>query len=126
PRAGARAGSGVDSATWRSARVVGELAICAENAIARIAQAGADVAGVVELAIDRRGGDVHVGVRFAQRLDALGRGDEADEVDALRTRALAPRDRLRAAAAGREHRVDDEHLGVLDAGRDVLVVADGA
>ena len=51
---------------------------------------------------------------------------QADEVRSLRPRALEPRDRLRRAAAGREHRVHHEHLGRLDAGRDVLVVADGA
>src|SRR3954451_23524393 len=100
-------------------------AIRAEDAVARVAQAGADVARRVELAVDHRGGDVHVRMDGPQRLHALGRGHEADEVQPLRARPLEPRDRLDAAAARGQHRVHHERLRVLHAGRDVLVVAHG-
>src|SRR5688572_25910270 len=100
-------------------------AVGAEDAVARIAQARADVAVGVELAVERGGDDLNLVVGAAQRLDPLGRRHEADERDPLGPRPLEPRDRLRRAAARGEHRVDDEHLGVLDPRRDVLVVADG-
>src|SRR3954467_9632123 len=59
-------------------------AIRTEDAVARVAEPGADVAGRVQLAIDHRRGDRHVGIGGAQRLHALGGGHEADEVQPLR------------------------------------------
>src|SRR3954470_8198688 len=98
-------------------------AIRTEDPVAGVAQAGADVAGGVQLAVDHRRGDRDVRMGGAQRLHALGGGDQADEVQPLRARALEPGDRLRPAAAGGQHRIHHEHLGVFHAGGDVLVVA---
>src|SRR4051794_23563049 len=100
-------------------------AIRTEDPVAGVAQPRADVAGGVELAVDHRGGDRHVRMGAAERLHALGGGDQADEVQPLGAGALEPGDRLPAAAAGGQHRVDHEHLRVLHAGGDVLVVAHG-
>src|SRR6185437_9775178 len=55
----------------------------AEHPVARVAEAGNDVAVVVEPLVDRRGPDFHVGMRFCQPFDPLGRGQKADEADAL-------------------------------------------
>src|ERR671916_3342096 len=100
-------------------------AVGAEDAVARVAQPWPDVAVVVELAVHGRGEDRDVGVRLLQRGHTLGRRHQAHEPQPPRAGALEPRDRLRGAAAGGQHRVDDEHLGLVDAGRHVLVVADG-
>ena len=56
----------------------------AEDAVARIAQAGDDVAVFVEAVID--GGDVDgdVGMRCIDGAHAFRRGDETEEHDALR------------------------------------------
>src|SRR5687768_18186702 len=99
-------------------------AVGAEDAVARVAQPGADVAVAVELAVERGGDDRDLRMGLAQGRDALRRGHEADHVDAPRARALEARDGLRRAAACGQHRVDDEDLGLLHAGGDVLVVAD--
>src|SRR5688500_3506291 len=74
-------------------------AVGAEDAVARVAQAGADVAVAVELAVERGGDDRDLGMGLAQGRDTLRRGHEADHVDAPGARALQPRDGLRGAAA---------------------------
>ena len=90
-----------------------------------VAQAGQDVALLVELAVDGGGVDRDLRVLGVQGLDAFGGGDEADELHVSCTPAfLRKDDRRRAAAAGREHRVDQQHFGVGDVGRKLLVVAD--
>src|SRR5215218_1934463 len=101
-------------------------AVGPEDAIASVSQAGTDVAVAVELAVERGREDRHLGMRAVQRPDALRRRDEAHERDPLRARALHPGDRLGRAAAGCQHRIDHEDLGIGHAGRDVLVVADRA
>src|SRR3954469_20666847 len=52
---------------------------CAEDAVARVAEAGADVAVGVELAVQRGRPDRDVGMAGVDRLDALGSADQADE-----------------------------------------------
>src|SRR3954471_4496057 len=99
-------------------------AVRTEDPVAGVPQPGADVARGVELTVDHGGGDRHVRMSAPDGLDALRGGDQADEVQPLRAGALEPGDRLLAAAAGGQHRVDHEDLGVLHAGGDVLVVAD--
>ena len=55
-----------------------------ELAVAGVAQAGHDVALLVEPAVERRAMDLDVGMRRLDRRDALRRGDQVDELDADR------------------------------------------
>src|SRR2546425_12775670 len=59
-----------------------------EDPVAGIAEPRPDVAVVVQLAIDRRRVDRHVGVRLLKRRDALRPRHEADEADRTRMRFL--------------------------------------
>src|SRR5207253_8778403 len=79
-----------------------------ELAIARVAEAGDDVALLIQAFVERRYVDRHIGIRVAQRLHALGRGDEADVLHAPRAPALEDLDRRDGRAARREHRIEDE------------------
>src|SRR5512141_3248533 len=54
----------------------------AEEAVARVAQAGQDVARRAELAIERGGEDRDVGVRVEHALHPFRRRDQAEEADA--------------------------------------------
>ena len=58
-----------------------ECSLRAKNPIARIAQTRQDVAVAVELAVDGGCENLHIRVRFAQRLDAFGAGQQTDEFD---------------------------------------------
>src|SRR6478752_973660 len=82
----------------------------AEDAIARIAEPRQDVAVFIELPIDRRGVDRHRGVRFGHRGDALGAGQQADELDRLRGMLPEPVHRGHRRVSGGEHRVDHDHV----------------
>ena len=56
-----------------------------ELAVAGVAEAGHDVALLVELPVQRSAVDVNVRVRFADHLAyALGRGDQVEQLDAHR------------------------------------------
>ena len=57
--------------------------LSAENAVASIAQAGDDIAVVVELFIQSGTVDVHVGMIVLHALDAFGRGDDVHQLDVL-------------------------------------------
>src|SRR6187397_738464 len=65
----------------------------AEQAIARVAEARDDVALLVQALVDARRVDRHVGVARVEGLQALGAGQEADELDRARRRLLQPIDR---------------------------------
>ena len=82
----------------------------AEDPVARIAQAGEDVAVLVELPIDRRRVDRNFGMRFAERADAFGTRDEADHAHRARPCFLEALYRGNGRIAGREHRVRPERL----------------
>src|SRR5918999_1431221 len=99
-------------------------AVGTEDPVSGISQARPDVAIAVELAVERGGQDRYLGMGGTQGVHALGGGDQADERDPLCALPLHPGDGLRRAAAGGQHRVDHEDLGVGRARRDVLVVAD--
>ena len=62
----------------------------AEQAVAGVAEAGHDVALLVEALVDRGGEDRHVRVDAVQLRDALGRGEQADELDLLGAALLEP------------------------------------
>src|SRR5581483_12054190 len=52
-----------------------------EHPVAGVAEAGQDVAVVVQPLVDRRGPDRHVGMLLLELRDALGGGEQADEAD---------------------------------------------
>src|SRR3990172_944114 len=83
----------------------------AELAVARVAQAGQDVPLFVELSVERRAVHLHVRVRVRDRVHALGRSDEVDELDAAGPPVLQHLDGGRGRATRGEHRVEDEAEG---------------
>src|SRR5438552_11632418 len=64
-----------------------------ELAISRIAEAGHDVALLVQALVERRDMDRNVGVRARESAHSLRRGDEADVLHALRAPFLENVDR---------------------------------
>lgn len=62
----------------------GKPLLGAEDAVARIAQPGQDVAVVIELAINGRGVNGNVRVRLMKGLDALRAGEQAHELNGAR------------------------------------------
>src|ERR1700692_4146378 len=56
----------------------------AEQAVAGVAQAGADIGVGVELAVDGGGEDRHVGMVGGEGCDTSRGGEEADDFDVLR------------------------------------------
>ena len=96
-----------------------------EDPIARVAESRQDVAMRIELAIERRGDDGHVGMCRVEASYALGGGDEAEEGEAGRARALERRRRVHRAPTRGEHRVEEEDLVRTEVRRDLEVVLDG-
>ena len=94
----------------------------AEDPVAGIAQAGDDVAVVIELLVHARDVDVHVRVLGLHALHALGRAYDAHELDVLDADFLQEHRRSSRAAAGGQHRVDDYRVALLDVGRHFEVV----
>src|SRR5207248_6611785 len=80
--------------------------------VAGVAEAGDDVAALVQLAVDGGGDDPHVRVFALQVLDPFGRGDQADERDRAGARALDCGNRGRAGAAGGKHRVEHDRVAL--------------
>src|SRR5437899_6719012 len=97
----------------------------AEQASAGIAGTGQDVAVVIELAVERGGEDGDVGVGLEHATHALGRGDEAEEPDALGAGVLERVYGVRRRAAGREHGVEHEEIARVFTGWDLEIVIDG-
>src|SRR5688572_393908 len=95
-----------------------------ENPVAGVAEAGQDVALLVQLAVDSGRVDRDVGVGLVQRVNPLRRRDEADEFHAGHPRLLQHRNGRTTAATGGEHRVYQQDLGRRDVGRELLIVAD--
>ena len=56
---------------------------CAEDAVARVAEAGDDVAVLIELLIDCAAVKLNIGVLFGDELDALGSSNEDHELDVV-------------------------------------------
>ena len=79
----------------------------AVDAVAGVAQAGNDVGGLIEMVVDGARINMYAGVLFGQRLETLGRGDDAQHADVLDT-ALA--------------QVADGHLGRTARGEHVNMV----
>src|SRR5262245_39192030 len=96
----------------------------AEQPVAGVAQPRDDVAVVVEVGVDRRGDDRHVGMRGVHLLDALGRGEQADVAQRLRAELLDAVDRGDRRVAGGEHRVEQDRLALRDVLGQLAVVLD--
>src|SRR6266545_5003436 len=97
----------------------------AEQAVARVPQAGEDVALVVELAVQGGGVDGDVGVGVEHGAHARGGRDEAQEANPLRAGALQRAHRRDGRPTGRQHRVEHEERAILLPRRDLEVVVHG-
>src|SRR3978361_1708512 len=91
-------------------RRANSLLLRAEHAIAGVAEPGDDIALLVEPLVDRRGVDRAIWMRGVKHAQALGHGQQAHELDRARPGLLDPRDRRSRRVAGREHRIDDDHV----------------
>jgi hypothetical protein len=81
-----------------------------EQAITGVAESGKDVSVLVELAVERCANDRYVGMCVMHALHADGRGDETEETNALCAGAFERVDRGDRAAAGGEHRIEQQEL----------------
>ena len=63
-------------------------------------------------------------MRLLHRLDALGRCDQIHQLDVLDTAPLEAVDRGDSRAAGCQHRVEQQHVAVLDIVRQLAVILD--
>ena len=77
---------------------------------------------VVQLAVDGGGVDRHVGVGFLQRGNALGRSQQADELDRTRGQLFQPVNGGGGRIAGGQHGVDDDDVAFLHLGGHLEVV----
>src|ERR1044072_6523472 len=78
----------------------------AVSAVAGVAEAGDDVAVVVELLVHRGGPDMDVRVGGAQRFGAGAGGEPSDEAHVGDADLLQPVDRSDRGMAGGDHRID--------------------
>jgi hypothetical protein len=62
--------------------------------------------------VDGGGDDRNIGVMLVKFGEPLGAGQEADELDRGRLRALEPLDRGARRVACGEHRIADDHLAI--------------
>ena len=69
--------------------------------------------------------DVHIGVCLVQGLDAFRSGDQADELDALCAMLLDLGDGVNGAAAGSQHRVQNQNIALCDILRQFAEVLHG-
>src|SRR5450756_189699 len=83
-------------------------AASAELAIAGVAQAGQDVALLVELAVHGRAVDLDIRMSACDGVDSLRRHDQVDELDTRRAPTLEHLDRRRCRSARGQHRVEDQ------------------
>jgi 5-methylthioadenosine/S-adenosylhomocysteine deaminase len=76
----------------------------------------------VQLTVDnrRKNRDLRVGALDGRH--AFGRGDDADQAKVLGSRAREHVERRHGAAAGREHRVDQQHVAAFDVRRQFGVI----
>ena len=84
----------------------------AVDTVAGIAQTGNDVAVLVQVVVLCTEVDVHIGVCLVQGLDAFRSSDQTDELDALCTVLLDLGDGVNGAAAGCQHRVQDQNVAL--------------
>ena len=86
----------------------------AVDTVASVAQAGDDVAVLIQVVVLGAQVDVHIGVSLVQGLDAFRSGDQADELDPLCAVLLDLGDGVNGAAAGSQHGVQHQHITLRD------------
>ena len=80
---------------------------------------------VVEVIVQSGDKDVNVRVILLHTLDAFGCAYDAHELDMLDAVLLEEGDRSGGGAAGREHRVDNDNVALLNVGGHLEVVLHG-
>src|SRR5207248_6995626 len=80
------------------------------QAVACVAEAGDDVALLVQMRVDRGDDDVDVGVVLLDVTHPFRSGDQGDQGDVGRAGVLQRRDGRGGRVAGGEHRVEQEHV----------------
>src|SRR4051812_35970730 len=96
-----------------------------EHAVADVAEAGQDVAGLGDLVVDRRSPDVHVRVMLADGRYRTGRGEYADDADCARADLFQSVDRGDGGISGRQHRMQNENEPVADVVRRLEEIFNG-
>ena len=81
-----------------------------EQPVTGVAESGKDVADLVQLPIERRGQDGHIGMLGREAGDPFRRGYEAEKAYARGAGALEGGDRRRRTPAGGEHRIEEEKV----------------
>src|SRR5687767_973034 len=97
----------------------------AEQAVASVAKAGNDIALLVEVVVHGSREDRQVGIEVVNVADAFGGGDEVDETHPGRATLGEQVEGSDGAAAGGEHRVDEDHFEVTQVMRKALVIHSG-
>src|SRR5688500_9870536 len=78
----------------------------AEEAVARVAEAGSDVPVLVQLPVERRGENLHVRVLVQHLADPFGRRHQTHEADPMGVSRLERANGSGGRATGSEHRVE--------------------
>ena len=90
----------------------GEILLGAEDAVACIAQAGDDVAILVQLFILCGNINVNIGVCFVQGFQSFGGGNQANELDMLGTALFDLANGVNGAAAGSQHGIQNKNIAL--------------
>lgn len=96
-----------------------------EIAVTCVAEAGHDVAAVVEALIDSASEDRHIGVMGMECLHTGGRGEHADEAQARGPAGLELAGGLHRALAGGQHGIEQEHIGPAQGGGKFGIIGAG-
>src|SRR5262245_14717887 len=95
------------------------------QAIAGVAEAGNDIAVLVEMAVDGRGIDGHVGMVRVEVLEPFRTRQETHELDGAGPRLLETLDGGHRRVSGGEHRIDDDGIAIAHLAGHFEVVLDG-
>ena len=79
---------------------------------------------IVQLFVDRADEDLNVRMSLLNRSNTFRRTDEVHQLDVLDAAALEAVDRSDSGAAGRQHRVEQQNVAVLDVTRQLAVILD--
>jgi AraC family transcriptional regulator len=119
-----RAEIGIAPSAYRAIMRAERPLLSAVGPVARIAEAGDDIAVVVELVVDGGGPELDVRMGGANRLDAGPRGEQADEAHVGDSDFLQPVDRGDRGVAGGKHRIDDDDETLGDVLRSLEIIFD--
>src|ERR1051326_4011133 len=96
----------------------------AVGAVSGVAEPGYDVGVLVEMVVDRRGPELHVGMDADQPLDAFGRGEQAGGADGLGAALLQSVDCRHHGVGGRDHGRDHDHVARCEIGGGLQIILD--